>query len=872
MSAKQGPGLALRSSTPHLMTTYLPLSLSRILRTTCYLLGAMAAILMAPRLVAQQPAFLTNGLVAYYPFNGSANDESGNQNNGIVNSATLTNNRFGFSKNAFNFDSNVDSKITIQSSAANQLADYFSVSIWARFNRDWTYHSEDLIGTFFGSKPNWSGWNLSVDTESSTQIGPVFVVFAAGQNGVTKAAVAKVDFSDLRNWNHFVATKSNNFILLYRNGIKIAEASLQSPVSASRNIILGGSANPVSGANNRDVDDVRIYNRTLSDVEVKSLYDYESTPQIISINQPPVSTFSRSGDNVVLSVVATNAISYQWTKDGITIPMATNSTLIITNVQPTDAGGYQVLVSSSEKLQLESDFQLKYTDGGAKALRYQAKDISFREGSESSSSKYFQPKRLGENGVIIGDYHKYNSARQAAYTGANGTGLNIIDQVAGWAESIGFAINENKQVVIGGVRDMDGVMYITGNNGVDPVVIANNDGGRGFPKAINSSGQVVGRFYASCRCPFITGPNGVGMRSIGGLRDDFEGDAEAINDKGQVVGWSRIQFRDEQRAFITGTNGAGMRDLGVLGGSEANGSNSVATAINNLGQVVGSSSLKGSDLHAFITEPDGGKMRPIGTLGGVSSHAYDINDSGQVVGWSYTNLSIDPVSHAFVTGENGVGIFDLNSFVHLENNAQFVTAYANNNRGQILADANGRSYLLTPITLVSSIAHLTVGVPLNLVSITSHPTNITTDLAKDVSFSVTATNALTYQWFKDGNALPSATNAILSLRSARPVMIGDYFVIASNAYETATSSVASLNIKGVDSGIWKGLVAYYPFNGNANDESGNNNNGIRFNVKTSEDRFGVKNSAYTFNGVDSYIDCGNQNVFNFKKVDFTISA
>ena len=58
-------------------------------------------------------------------------------------------------------------------------------------------------------------------------------------------------------------------------------------------------------------------------------------------------------------------------------------------------------------------------------------------------------------------------------------------------------------------------------------------------------------------------------------------------------------------------------------------------------------------------------MRPVGTLGGVSSHAYDINDSGQVVGWSYTNIAKGPVSHAFITGENGVGIFDLNSFVQL---------------------------------------------------------------------------------------------------------------------------------------------------------------------------------------------------------------
>lgn len=35
------------------------------------------------------------GLIAHYPFNGNANDESGNDNNGIVSGATLTTDRFG---------------------------------------------------------------------------------------------------------------------------------------------------------------------------------------------------------------------------------------------------------------------------------------------------------------------------------------------------------------------------------------------------------------------------------------------------------------------------------------------------------------------------------------------------------------------------------------------------------------------------------------------------------------------------------------------------------------------------------------------------------------------------------------------------------
>ncbi|MCP4538610.1 MAG: hypothetical protein GY832_15865 [Chloroflexi bacterium] len=52
-----------------------------------------------------------------------------------------------------------------------------------------------------------------------------------------------------------------------------------------------------------------------------------------------------------------------------------------------------------------------------------------------------------------------------------------------------------------------------------------------------------------------------------------------------------------------------------------------------------------------------------------------------------------------------------------------------------------------------------------------------------------------------------------------------------------------------------GLVAYYPFNGNANDESGNTNHGTAHNVMLTADRFGNKHSAYSF-GTEGYIQFG----------------
>ena len=75
---------------------------------------------------------------------------------------------------------------------------------------------------------------------------------------------------------------------------------------------------------------------------------------------------------------------------------------------------------------------------------------------------------------------------------------------------------------------------------------------------------------------------------------------------------------------------------------------------------------------------------------------------------------------------------------------------------------------------------------------------------------------------------------------------------ATNAVGTAYGNELSFTTNTVD--INSGLVAYYPFNGNANDESGNGNNGTVFGATLGLDRFGNTNKAYDFNGTaNNYI-------------------
>ncbi|CAB1063452.1 hypothetical protein D1BOALGB6SA_8235, partial [Olavius sp. associated proteobacterium Delta 1] len=70
----------------------------------------------------------------------------------------------------------------------------------------------------------------------------------------------------------------------------------------------------------------------------------------------------------------------------------------------------------------------------------------------------------------------------------------------------------------------------------------------------------------------------------------------------------------------------------------------------------------------------------------------------------------------------------------------------------------------------------------------------------------------------------------------------------------------------------QGLVAYYPFNGNADDESGNGNHGVVNGATVTEDRFGNLGSAYEFDGVSSYIEIADNTALRISGTDFTLSA
>lgn len=243
-------------------------------------------------------------------------------------------------------------------------------------------------------------------------------------------------------------------------------------------------------------------------------------------------------------------------------------------------------------------------------------------------------------------------------------------------------------------------IYYSGSTGLTDLGTLSGIGGSAA-RGINNLGQVVGESSAADRTKhaFITGANGVGMTSLPYPDDALMMSAQSINDSGHVAGFVitangfRYPCPDcepveyvESYAYITGPNGTGVTRLGTLGGKET-----YAYDINNSGHVIGVSSIAGSaSRHAFITGPDGAGITDLGTLGGTDSEAWGINDFGRVTGSSFTAAN---AVHAFITGPNGAGMIDLGTL-----GGNYSAARGINNHGQVIgvsttAEGIGHAFL-----------------------------------------------------------------------------------------------------------------------------------------------------------------------------------
>ena len=121
--------------------------------------------------------------------------------------------------------------------------------------------------------------------------------------------------------------------------------------------------------------------------------------------------------------------------------------------------------------------------------------------------------------------------------------------------------------------------------------------------------------------------------------------------------------------------------------------------------------------------------------------------------------------------------------------------------------------------------------------------------------SVGGTAPFTYQWLKDSNSIPRATNLTFAITNSTPGDAGFYQLIASNPSGSATSAPAALVVQTV-TGYSSGLLAYWPLNllgPDAYDISGNNQTLYATNLDNGNVVPGQRGNGISFNGQDEFL-------------------
>jgi hypothetical protein len=211
--------------------------------------------------ILENPPFnssLNDGLVAYYPFDGNANDESGNENNGIVNEATLSNDRFDNENSAYYFSSEgcetrVDAQVNM-SSFENEM----SISFWLFRSGDGCMSPRIL--------------------EMLGENGAYIQASGDGSYGFDGGIGSSIETDD-NNWHHFVLTISNGgYSELFQDAIMVDSGIITPtgiPLDVSDlngDLAIGRMNHPAWDAFNGKLDDIGIWNRALTENEVLELY------------------------------------------------------------------------------------------------------------------------------------------------------------------------------------------------------------------------------------------------------------------------------------------------------------------------------------------------------------------------------------------------------------------------------------------------------------------------------------------------------------------------------------------------------------------------------------------------------------------------
>jgi hypothetical protein len=220
---------------------------------------------------SQVPSYVpSNGLVGYWGFDGNANDQSSNANNGTVNGATLTTDRFGNTNSAYSFDG-ISNFITVpNSSTLNITGNQISISVWLK--------TDDNCTTAYGQKGiSKGGWDVGNGYE--LLYGSCGGFQLSGNHGGIQSVGPYNNGNWNGNWTNIVAVFNNGTGKIYVNGL-VTDSNLNGNqftnfISSNAPLYFGkrSPGNQTIGFVKGKMDDIGIWNRELTPQEITTMYN-----------------------------------------------------------------------------------------------------------------------------------------------------------------------------------------------------------------------------------------------------------------------------------------------------------------------------------------------------------------------------------------------------------------------------------------------------------------------------------------------------------------------------------------------------------------------------------------------------------------------
>jgi hypothetical protein len=282
------------------------------------------------------------GLVAYYPFNGNANDERGNENHGVVHEAALAEDRFENKSSAYHFGAETDNINVNHSESLNldAVTGSYSVNVWAKVDSPARTGGGVLIAK--DGTPGYSFKIYEVDTFGIRAMAWDYTI----DNG---PVISMDNFYD-NQWHFlsYVVDHTSDSVYIYRDGELVAKClnTVQSAGSNDWSLTIGnGWAR--HGEFNGSIDDIRIYNRTLSNAEINTLYNEKvltTLNTMVIYDTIPVNKYISVTDTLIINAELTGVDSPQNHNTIKAYPNPTRDRITIDNGDYTKMTGYQLKI------------------------------------------------------------------------------------------------------------------------------------------------------------------------------------------------------------------------------------------------------------------------------------------------------------------------------------------------------------------------------------------------------------------------------------------------------------------------------------------------------------------------------------------------